>query len=92
MIDARRAAELSKLKLSEEELKRLEEDLKDIYSLFEKLNSIEVTGEPMYTPSDLTNVARNDEPSECLGDKWISLAPLKEETEEGKFVVSPRPL
>ena len=92
LIDARVTAELSKLKLSEEELRRLQDDLNDIYSLIEKLARIEIDEEPMYTPSDLKNVARVDKPSESFGEDWMKIVPLKEETREGKYVISPKPL
>ncbi len=91
MIDPKVAAELSKLKLSEDELRKLREDLEDIYSLIKSLSDLDIDEEPMYTPSDSRNVGRSDEPEKGLGKEWIDIVPFVRETEDGKYVFSPRP-
>ena len=92
-VDARRAAELARIKMSEEEIERLQRDLDEIMEMFEKLlkNKDIDDYEPMYTPSEVETVARPDEPGEVLGGEWLSLVPLKEEREDGVYVKSPRP-
>ncbi len=92
-VDARKAAELARLKLSEEELELLQRDLDEMMELFKKLledKELEEL-EPMYTPSEVTNASRPDVPGETLGESWLYMVPRKEVTEKGTFVKSPRP-
>lgn len=92
-VDARNAVELARIKMSEEEIERLQKDLDEMVEIFEKLlNNKEIEEyEPMYTPSEAETVARPDEPGEVLGEEWLELVPLKEERDEGTYVKSPRP-
>jgi len=90
--DARKGAELAKLKLSEEELERLQKDLDEIAETVSALLEADLEGvEPMYTPSEAVNVARPDEPGEVLGDSWLDLVPRAEEVDGKKYVKAPRP-
>jgi len=90
--DARQGAELAKLKLAEEELERLQKDLDEIAELVSTLLEADLEDvEPMYTPSEAMNVVRPDEPSEVLGDGWLSLVPRVEEVDGKKYVKAPRP-
>lgn len=90
--DAKKGAELAKLKLSEEELERLQKDLDEIAETVSALLEADLEGvEPMYTPSEAVNVVRPDEPGETLGDSWLSLVPRVEEVDGKKYVKAPRP-
>ncbi|ABU81585.1 Asp-tRNA(Asn)/Glu-tRNA(Gln) amidotransferase subunit GatC [Ignicoccus hospitalis] len=90
--DARKGAELAKVKLSEEELQRLQKDLDEMAEMLSVLLDLDLEDvEPMYTPSEALNAARPDEPGETLGDSWMYLVPRKEEQGDKKFVKAPRP-
>jgi len=92
-VDAKKAAELARIKMSDEEIERLQRDLDEMVEIFKKLiEDKELDGyEPMYTPSEAESASRPDSPGEVLGDKWLDLVPLKEEREDGVYVKSPRP-
>ena len=92
-VDAKKAAALAKIKMSEEELERLQKDLDEMVEMFSSLLKDEELEklEPMYTPSEAKNVSRQDVPGKTLGEEWLSLVPRKERTERGTYVKSPRP-
>lgn len=61
-LDILKLARISRLKLSDEEIERLESELTEILTYVETLNSADTAGvEPTYQISGLTNVTRPDE-------------------------------
>lgn len=55
-------ARLSRLKLSDEEIERLQRELSDILAYVEQLDRVDVAGlEPTYQVTGLKNVTRPDE-------------------------------
>ncbi|NPA84850.1 MAG: Asp-tRNA(Asn)/Glu-tRNA(Gln) amidotransferase subunit GatC [Crenarchaeota archaeon] len=90
--DAKQGAELAKLKLSNEELERLQRDLDEIAELVSVLLEVDLEGvEPMYAPSEAVSAARPDVPGETLGERWLELVPRVEELNGKKYVKAPRP-
>ncbi len=89
--DARKGAELARLKLTEDEVEKLQQDLDEIAEIVSSLLKEELGSEPMYTPSEAANVARLDEPGEPLGEGWLYLPPYVEEVGGNKYVKAPRP-
>ena len=89
--DARKGADLAKIRLSEEELSKLQEDLDEIYEILKPLLEVDVDVEPMYTPSENLNVTRKDVPDKTLGDSWLYMVPRVEEYKSKKYVKAPRP-
>lgn len=84
-------ANLSRLKLSEEEITRMQGEMTAILAYVDKLKSAPVALEAMGAPvmSTNKNVLREDANTHAPGvftDKLIALAPKKEETKDGKFV------
>jgi aspartyl-tRNA(Asn)/glutamyl-tRNA(Gln) amidotransferase subunit C len=60
--DVLKLAALSKLKLSDEEVEKLQVELSEILKYVEMLNKVDTAGvEPTYQVSGLKNVYRNDE-------------------------------
>ncbi len=89
--DAKKGAELAKIKLSEDEITKLQEDLDEIYEILKPLLEVDIDVEPMYTPSENLNVTREDVPGETLGDSWLYMVPRVEEYKSKKYVKAPRP-
>ena len=86
-VDARKAAELAAIEMSEEELKTLQRDIDEMMEILKELMEIDVENvEPLYHASNVENVARKDEPVKWEED-WLYLVPHK----EGRFVKAPRP-
>jgi aspartyl-tRNA(Asn)/glutamyl-tRNA(Gln) amidotransferase subunit C len=60
--DVLKLANLSRLKLTDEEIKKFREELSSILEYVEKLDSVDVSGlEPTYQVTGLKNVMRADE-------------------------------
>ncbi|WP_456476927.1 Asp-tRNA(Asn)/Glu-tRNA(Gln) amidotransferase subunit GatC [Oceanithermus sp.] len=84
----RHLAHLSRLKLSEEEIERIEPELRSMLAYFERIRELDVDGlDEMVRPIATDNVLRADEPAPGL-DQAEALAPAPER-EEG-FVKLPR--
>jgi aspartyl-tRNA(Asn)/glutamyl-tRNA(Gln) amidotransferase subunit C len=63
--DVLKLAQLSRLKLSEEEVEKFREELSSILDYVETLNSVDTEGlEPTYQVTGLKNVMRADEPKD----------------------------
>lgn len=79
-------ADLARLRLSQEERRRLVEQLDRIVGYVEKLQQLDVSDvPPTKHVVDLNNVARADEPRPSLPrDRMLTGAP---ETDDGYFVV-----
>jgi aspartyl-tRNA(Asn)/glutamyl-tRNA(Gln) amidotransferase subunit C len=61
--DVLKLAQLSRLKLTDEEIERFRDELSSILEYVEKLNAVDVSGlEPTYQVTGLKNVMRKDEP------------------------------
>jgi aspartyl-tRNA(Asn)/glutamyl-tRNA(Gln) amidotransferase subunit C len=61
--DVLKLANLSRLKLTDEEIERFRGELSSILEYVEKLDSVDVSGlEPTYQVTGLKNVMRKDEP------------------------------
>lgn len=62
LLDVKKLAALSALKISDEEAARLQSELENILQFVEQLNSIDTTGvEPTYQVTGLENVWRDDD-------------------------------
>lgn len=75
----RRVAQLSRLRLSDDEVTRFGKQLSNVLDYFAKLSEIDVDGvEPMAHAADVTNVLRADEPIEGLStDAALANAPAQ---------------
>jgi aspartyl-tRNA(Asn)/glutamyl-tRNA(Gln) amidotransferase subunit C len=61
--DVLKLAQLSRLKLTDDEIERFRVDLSSILEYVEKLDSVDVSGlEPTYQVTGLKNIMRMDEP------------------------------
>ena len=61
--DVLKLAQLSRLKLSDEEIEGFREELSSILEYVEVLNNVDISGlEPTYQVTGLKNVMRKDEP------------------------------
>lgn len=79
MVDVQRVAKVARLRLTGDEEKRFSKDLEGILGAFKVLDEAKTTGvEPSYRPVKSENVLRADVPEQCLGEKALSLAELKE--------------
>ena len=74
-------AELSRIKLNEEEIKKFLPQLKEILEFFSKLNDINTDNvKPSFQPVELKNVMREDNEEECLSqDDALSLTEHKKD-------------
>lgn len=79
-------AELARIILSEEETRRMREELNDILALAESIQEVDTEGiEPTYHVWPLENVFRDDRPGDSTDpDEVLSGAP---EASDGYFVV-----
>jgi len=79
-------AKIARLDLTESEIKKFTQQLKDILEAFKKLDEVDTTNvKPSFHPQEIKNVLRNDEPKKW---KWDSLANTKQK--EGKYFKGPR--
>jgi len=73
--DVQHLAQLSSLKLTDEEVGALQIDLENIVDYIKQLDELDTTGvEPTYQVTDLQNVWRNDEVNNYGIDKSALLA------------------
>lgn len=85
--DVLKLAALSKLRLSDEEIESLREELSDILNYVEILNKVDVAGlEPTYQVTGLKNVMRRDEILD-YGYKTEDLLKNAPAVQDGQFKV-----
>ncbi len=86
-VDARKAAELAMIEMSEEELEKLQKDIDEMMEMLKELLEMDLKDvEPLYHASNVENVAREDVPKKWE-EEWLYLVPHK----EGRYVKAPRP-
>ena len=65
-----KAAELARLKLSEQELAQFSKEAEEILKMFSRVDKIDTKDvEPAYQPIETTNVWREDKTTKCLSQK-----------------------
>lgn len=82
--DILKLASLSRLKLSEDEIRQFQTELSEILGYVEKLESVDTNGlEPTYQVSGLTTVTREDEiiDYEAKPEALIKLAPATKDNQ-----------
>jgi aspartyl-tRNA(Asn)/glutamyl-tRNA(Gln) amidotransferase subunit C len=81
-------ASLSRLKLSEDEIGRMQTDMTSILAYVDKLKSAKgvETGPIMSVNKNIMREDSNPHEGGQFTDKLIALAPKKEQTKDGKFV------
>jgi aspartyl-tRNA(Asn)/glutamyl-tRNA(Gln) amidotransferase subunit C len=85
--DVLKLAALSKLRLSDEEVEKMQSELSEILSYVEILNNVDVSGlEPTYQVSGLKNIYRPDEIKD-YGYKTEDLLKNAPATQDGQFKV-----
>jgi aspartyl-tRNA(Asn)/glutamyl-tRNA(Gln) amidotransferase subunit C len=85
--DVLKLAQLSRLKLTDEEIERFREELSSILEYVEKLNSVDISGlEPTYQVTALKNVMRKDEVID-YGYKTEDLLKNAPAVQDGQFKV-----
>jgi aspartyl-tRNA(Asn)/glutamyl-tRNA(Gln) amidotransferase subunit C len=85
--DVLKLAALSKLKLSDDEIERLQDELGEILDYVKQLDSVDVSGlEPTYQVSGLKNVYRKDEIKD-YGYKIEDLLKNAPAIQDGQFKV-----
>lgn len=74
-------AEIARLKLNEEEIKRFLPQLKEVFEFFSKLKDINTDNvKPSFQPLEIKNVMREDKDEECLSqDDALSLTEHKKD-------------
>ena len=81
----KKVAEVSRLKLSEPEVKRLLVDLNNILNAFKELEKVKTDGvEPTFHPIEVRDVLREDKIEESF-DQKKALENVKENKEDGYF-------
>lgn len=75
--DVRAIADLARLELSEDDVKRYQQQLSEILEYFQKLEEVDTSHiDPTSSVLPLTNVMREDKPVAALGvDKAVANAP-----------------
>ncbi len=78
--EVRHAAQLSRLKLSDEKVRAFTVQMAQVLGYIEKLNELDVTGvEPMAHPNDACNRLRDDEPGATLSpEQALANAPASD--------------
>lgn len=81
-------AKLSKLRLNEEELEKMQIDLNKIFAHIEELNELDVEGiEPLYNVNNIVDVTRNDDVKNTVKKQdFLNNAPNK----DSDFIILPR--
>jgi len=83
-----RIAELSRVKLNEEEKKKFLKQLNDILDAFKKIEEVDVEGvAPSFQPTELKNVMREDVPKKF---EWDPLSNVIEEDREEGYIKGPK--
>lgn len=74
-------AEVARLKLTEEEIKKFLPQLKEALEFFSKLDAVNTDNvKPSFQPVEIRNVMREDEPKKCLSqDEALSLTEHKKD-------------
>jgi len=74
-------AEVARLKLTEDEIKKFLPQLKEALEFFSKLQEVNTdNAKPSFQPVEIKNVMREDEPKECLSqDDALSLTEHKKD-------------
>ena len=86
-MDIEKIAKLVRLRLTEEEKKRFEEDLKEVLEAFKVLDELETQEEAAFHPIRLENEFREDEVKPGLSAEEV----LKDrKNKEGRFFKGPR--
>jgi len=81
----KKVAEVARLKLSEDELKKFSKDLNNILDAFKELDKVKTDGiQPTFWPIEVKDVLREDKVSESLEEKE-ALKNVKENKEDGYF-------
>jgi aspartyl-tRNA(Asn)/glutamyl-tRNA(Gln) amidotransferase subunit C len=82
-------ARLARLKLTDDEVERMQSELSSILEHVERIGELDIEGvEPTAAVVDIENVLRPDEPRPCL-PRERALANAPDATEEGFRVPSP---
>jgi aspartyl-tRNA(Asn)/glutamyl-tRNA(Gln) amidotransferase subunit C len=82
-------AKLARLKLSDDEVERMSDELSSILEHVERISELDLDGvEPTSHVIDVENVLRPDVPRPCLS-RERALAPAPDATEDGFRVPSP---
>lgn len=83
-----RVAELSRIRLNEEEKKKFLKQLNDILDAFRKIEEVDVENvAPSFQPIELKNSMRKDMPKKF---EWNPLSNVTEENKEDGYIKSPR--
>ncbi|MBI5229111.1 Asp-tRNA(Asn)/Glu-tRNA(Gln) amidotransferase subunit GatC [Candidatus Micrarchaeota archaeon] len=85
----KKVAQISRLKLSEQEIQELQKDLNTILDYFSKINEIAAKGEEMYYVKAVRNAVRKDLPRKCDKDEKIRKAFNKKQE---NWLLAPRSL
>ena len=59
-IDVKKIAKLARLKLSDGEILKFEQDLEEVKKMFDEIDKIDVREEPCFQPVEVKNVTRED--------------------------------
>lgn len=77
-------AEVARLNLTDEEIKKFIPQVKEILELFSKLDEVDTKGvDPSFQPVEIKNVLREDNPGGCLTQK--EALSLSEHKKDGYF-------
>lgn len=81
----KKVAEIARLDLTEAEIKKFSEDLKNILEAFGELEKVKTDGiEPTFQPLEVKDVLREDKAEGCLSQK-TALDNVKKNKEDGYF-------
>jgi len=77
----RKIAKISRLNLSDEEIKTFTPELGEVLKAFSELSNVDTEGvEPIFNPLDLTDTVREDHVGECLSqEEALSLTSHKKD-------------
>lgn len=80
----RHIAELARLKLTDDEIKKFLPQLKEVFEVFSKLDEIDTKNvKPSFQPVELKNVTRDDKEGKCLSQE--EALSLTEHKKDGYF-------
>jgi len=84
-IDIKKVAEVARLNLSEEEIKKFSKDLENILEAFKELEKVNTESvEPTFQPIEVKDVLREDKIEDSFGQEK-ALSQIKTNKEEGHF-------
>ena len=88
MIDhliVKKVAEIARLNLSDQEIKKFSSDLTNILEAFKELEKVKLDGvNPTFQPIEIKDIIREDKIEKCFDEK-IALENVKENKEDGYF-------